>query len=240
MLIGILETGRPSDALAAEHGTYTAMVATLLSSGDGALRFENFSVMEDEFPAGVEECDGYVITGSRFSAMDETPWMLRLESFLRDAMAKDRPVFGICFGHQILAKALGGEVKQAKQGWQLGLQSYQLVKRPEWMEESPDTLRMNAIHQDQVVSLPEGAEIIASAPQCPIAGLVYGDKAASFQAHPEFTLDFEKDLLKTYTGVTLPKDLGKAALAGVKAADAETDSAQIARMIRRFFLKHPH
>ncbi|HVI52610.1 MAG TPA: type 1 glutamine amidotransferase [Candidatus Sulfotelmatobacter sp.] len=240
MLIGILETGRPAPSLAAEHGTYTAMVATLLSAGDGVLQFENFAVLENEFPESVEACDGYVVTGSRFSAMDETPWMLHLEQFLRDAVDKDRPVFGICFGHQILAKALGGEVRQAEQGWQLGLKTYQVVKRPDWMADAPDTLRINAIHQDQVVRAPDGAEIIATSPQCPVAGLVYGDKAVSLQAHPEFTLDFEKDLLKTYTGVTLPKDLGKAAQESVKAKDAETDSLLIAHLIRRFFLRHPH
>jgi GMP synthase (glutamine-hydrolysing) len=240
MLIGILETGRPAPALMAEHGSYTAMVATLLGAGDGALTFQSFAVMDDEFPAGVEDCEGYVITGSRFSVIDETPWMLRLEDFLRDAMAKDCPVFGICFGHQILAKALGGEVKQSEQGWQLGLKTYHVTKRPDWMADAPETLRINAIHQDQVLTVPEGAEVIATAPQCPVAGLVYGDKAVSFQAHPEFTLDFERDLLKTYTGVTLPKDLGKQAQAGLKAKDAEIDSALIARLIRRFFLKHRH
>lgn len=236
MLIGILETGRPAPALAAEHGTYTAMVATLLSSGDGVLRFKNYAVLEDEFPVSVAECDGYVVTGSRFSVTDETPWMLHLEKFLRDCVANKRPVFGICFGHQILAKALGGEVRKADQGWQLGLQNYQITSKPDWMAEAPDQLRINAIHQDQVVTLPDGAEVIATAPQCPVAGLVYGDAAASFQAHPEFTLDFEKDLLKTYSGVTLPKELAQEALKGVKARDAETDSPLIARMVRRFFL----
>jgi GMP synthase (glutamine-hydrolysing) len=238
MLIGILETGRPAPALMAEHGSYTAMVTTLLSAGDGVLTFKNYAVLEDEFPHGVEECDGYVITGSRFSVTDETPWMLQLEQFLRDAMDKDRPIFGICFGHQILAKALGAEVKQAEQGWQLGLKSYQVTNRPEWMADVPETFRLNAIHQDQVLTVPEGAEVIATAPQCPLAGLVYGNKAASLQAHPEFNLDFELDLLKTYTGVTLPKDLGKNAQESVKAEDAETDSQQVARTIRRFFLKH--
>jgi len=237
MLIGILETGRPAPALASEHGTYTAMVATLLSAGDGVMQFKNFAVLEDQFPQGVEDCDGYVVTGSRFSAMDETPWMLRLEQFLRDAIARKRPVFGICFGHQILAKALGGEVRQAEQGWQLGLQSYQVTQKPDWMADAPESLRMNAIHQDQVVRAPAGAELIATAPNCPIAGLVYGEDAVSFQAHPEFTLDFERSLLATYAGVTLPKDEAKAALETVKAKGAETDSSQIAQMIRRFFLK---
>jgi GMP synthase (glutamine-hydrolysing) len=238
MLIGILETGRPAPVLMAEHGSYSAMVATLLSSGDGVMQFKNFAVLEDDFPQAVDDCDGYVITGSRFSVTDETPWMLRLEQFLRDAMAKDRPIFGICFGHQILAKALGAEVKQAEQGWQLGLKNYQVTKRPDWMADAPETFRLNAIHQDQVLTVPKGAEVIASAPQCPLAGLVYGNKAASLQAHPEFNLDFELDLLKTFTGVTLPKDLGEAAQESVNAEDAETDSLLIARMIRKFFLKH--
>lgn len=238
MLIGILETGRPASALAAEHGSYSAMVATLLGAGDGVLQFKSFAVVDDAFPQGVEECDGYVVTGSRFSVLDEAPWMLRLERFLRDAIAKRRPVFGICFGHQILAKALGGEVRPAEQGWQLGVQSYRVVNRPGWMADAPETLRINAIHQDQVVKAPEGAELIATAPQCPMAGLVYGEDAVSLQAHPEFTLDFERSLLKANAGVTLPEDVAAMALDSVGAPGAETDSLLIARLIRRFFLRH--
>lgn len=236
MKIGILETGRPNPTLAARHGTYADMVAALLKDGDG-LFFERFHVQEDEFPESALSCDGWVITGSRHSVTEETPWMLRLEELLRDAVDAKRPIFGICFGHQILAKALGADVRKAPNGWQLGLQSYQVTDRPDWMADAPDTLRINAIHEDQVLSLPEGARLLATSTACPFAGLAYGDVAASFQAHPEFTLPFEKDLLTTYSGVSFPDDLGQQALASVTAPDAETDSARIAQWVRHFFLE---
>jgi GMP synthase (glutamine-hydrolysing) len=160
--------------------------------------------------------------------------MVRLEAFLRDAQLLRRPVVGICFGHQILAKALGGEVRAASQGWQLGLKDYALTTRPDWLEGAPDSLRINAIHQDQVVRAPQGSTVLATAPDCPIAALTYGDWAVSFQAHPEFTLSFEKALLSTYVGVSLPEDTGRAALVGLDKADAATDSSVIAQGLRRF------
>ncbi len=235
MRIGILETGRPAPSLGAEYGSYPDMVATLLAAGDGQLEFARFAVLEDELPASVEDCDGYVVTGSRFAVMEESPWMLRLESFLRQAMAAERPIFGICFGHQILAKAMGGVVKKAGQGWQLGLKRYHLAKHPAWMDPAPDSIVLNAFHQDQVQEIPEGAEIIATALACPVAGLAYGDKAFSLQAHPEFSVEFERALLKANSGKTVPPDLGQEALSGLTPG-TETDAPLVARWVRRFFL----
>lgn len=232
MRIGILETGRPAPELAENHGTYAEMVRTLLGAGDGVLQFVTYAVLEDHFPDSPGDCQGYVITGSRFSVTEETPWMLRLEALLREAVAAKIPVIGICFGHQILAKALGGKVTPAPTGWQLGLKEYDVSKRPAWMTDTPDVMRINAIHQDQVVEIPSGAEVIASAPGCPVAGLLYGDVAVSFQAHPEFTVAYEKDLLAANAGKSIPEDLAQRALNALLPPRDDIDASAIAHDLR--------
>jgi GMP synthase (glutamine-hydrolysing) len=237
MLIGILEAGRPAPALAKEFGTYAEMSAHLVDDGDD-MTFRNYWLPDGEFPLSVKDCDAWLITGSRDSVLAELPWMLRLEGFLREAQSIGRRVVGICFGHQILAKALGGEVIEASNGWQLGLKNYDLIARPDWLKDTPERLRLNAIHQDQVLRAPPGATVLAAALGCPIAALAYGDWAVSFQAHPEFSLSFEKALLSAYVGLSLPENVGNAALAGLDKVDAATDSSALAQGLRRFLRKN--
>ena len=158
--------------------------------------------------------------------------MLRLEALMRDAQAAQRPVVGICFGHQILAKALGGEVRAAPNGWQLGLRHYDLTHRPAWLKDAPNRLRINAIHQDQVLRAPTGSTLLATAPGCPIAALAYGTWAVSLQAHPEFTLSFEKALL--VADVALPNEPRRAALAEFDRTAGITDAPLIGRGLLRF------
>jgi GMP synthase (glutamine-hydrolysing) len=160
--------------------------------------------------------------------------MLRLEGLLRDAEATRRPVIGICFGHQILAKALGGEVKAAPNGWQLGLTDYELIERPAWLEDAQDCFRLNAIHQDQVLRAPPGSSLLARATGCPIAALTYGNWAVSFQAHPEFTVPFEKILLTRLAGQILPDKLSCFALSALNQPNVNTDAVALAKGLQRF------
>jgi GMP synthase (glutamine-hydrolysing) len=233
MRIGILETGRPAPALARQHGSYADMVERLLAT-EGDFSFTRSWLQGGVFPPSAEACDGWVVTGSRSSVTEEASWMLRLEALLRQAQERGRKVVGICFGHQILAKALGGRVAPAPNGWQLGLKDYRLLAKPDWLADLPDRLRLNAIHQDQVLAAPEGAALLATALGCPLAALGYGDWAVSFQAHPEFSLPFEKALLDAYTGDGLPEELGREALARLAEADAATDGPRLGRALTRF------
>lgn len=185
MKIGILETGRPLGVLKDKHGAFPDMMHRLLR-GQG-FTFETFAVLDDRFPASVTECDGWLITGSRNSAYDEESWIRRLEQFLRDAYAADVPIVGICFGHQVLAKALGGKVEKAPQGWGVGPTEYDF---------GGCATVINAWHQDQVTEIPAGATRIATSPFCENAAFVYGKRALTYQAHPEFTPGFVRDLME--------------------------------------------
>lgn len=224
MRIGILETGRPPERLAAEYGDYGDMVERLL--GAPGFAFRRYWLQGGEAPAAPDDCDAWAITGSRCSAIDEAPWMLGLEGFLVRARAARRKTIGICFGHQILAKALGGRVERAAGGWRLGLNAYRLIHAPDWLARAPDEVVLPAIHQDQVVAAPEEAESFATGVDCPIAALRYGDWAASFQAHPEFSLPFLEALLAVQVGV-LPDAVVAPAKAALSAPGARTDGSHI-------------
>ena len=198
MLIGILQTGLAPDALS-DMGDYPDMFARLLA-GHG-FTFRTFRVLDGQFPAHVTDCAGWLITGSRHGVYEDHPWIPPLEQFIRDSLAAHVPMVGICFGHQIIAQALGGRVEQFKGGWAVGAQDYDF---------GGQNLTLNAWHRDQVVQAPEGAKVIATNEFCANAALLY-DHALTIQAHPEFRPDFIDGLMKTRGPGLVPDDLMRAA-----------------------------
>lgn len=183
MKIGILQTGHAPDALRPETGDYSDFFQRLLANRD--FTFRTWSVVDMDFPKSVQDCDGWLLTGSRHGAYEPHPFIAPLEEFIRAAYAADVPMVGICFGHQIIAQALGGKVEKFKGGWAAGRQEY------DW---GGTTVALNAWHQDQVTEKPADAVVCASNDFCANAALVYGQKAFTIQAHPEFTTPFVEDL----------------------------------------------
>src|SRR5690606_29335884 len=108
MRIGILKTGQPPGEIRAEHGDYDDMFQRLLA-GRG-FDFTSYHVEAMDLPASVHDADGWLITGSRHGVYEDHPFIAPLEDFIRRAMAEHVPLVGICFGHQIIAQALGGQV----------------------------------------------------------------------------------------------------------------------------------
>ena len=140
MKIGILETGEVAAELKARHGDYPAMFAALLGALDPALDFATVRVVAGEMPASPRQVDAWLVTGSRHGVYDDLPWIEPLKAFLRACLAERVPVVGVCFGHQILAEALGGRVVKSDRGWGLGVQDYELTARPKWMAALPERL----------------------------------------------------------------------------------------------------
>ncbi len=221
MKIGILVTGHVAEALQGAHGEYDVMFARWL---DGfGFHFQGWFVVDGQFPDGPKDADGWLITGSRHGAYEDHDWIPPLERLIRDIIAAGKPLVGICFGHQIIAQALGGRVEKVARGWSVGRTTYDTDGGP---------LTLDAWHQDQVVDLPEDARILASSDFCPHAALAYGDKVLSYQAHPEFPADYTRDLIEVRGPGIVPDDL----LA--RAADQTcqpNDSARIAARIAAFF-----
>lgn len=225
MKIGILQTGQAPDSLRASMGDYPAMFEHLLT-GNG-FTFRSWLVEQMEFPASIHEAEGWLITGSRHGVYEDHAFIPPLEAFVRDCLSAPLPVVGICFGHQVMAQALGGRVAKYDGGWAVGAQSYAF--------EDGEDLVLNAWHQDQVLTPPEGARTIASNPFCTHAALSYGEYGLSVQAHPEFADSFIQGLIDTRGRGVVPDPVLAEA---VGRQGGQRDSNKIAARIAAHFKQH--
>ncbi|CAM3014403.1 GMP synthase-Glutamine amidotransferase [Paracoccus aminovorans] len=221
MRIGILKCGQSPEVLRGELGDYDTMFERLLA-GRG-FDFASYHVETMQFPASVHDAQGWLLTGSRHGAYEDHAFIPPLQDFIRAAYAEHVPMVGICFGHQIIAQALGGRVVKHPGGWAIGRQDYDF---------GGETVTMNAWHQDQVVIRPEGAEVAASSAFCENAALVYDDRALTVQAHPEFGDAFIEGLIAHRAKGVVPEELQAQARARM---GGPLHSAGIADRIEQFF-----
>jgi GMP synthase (glutamine-hydrolysing) len=192
--VGIIETGRPSQNLCACHGDFAQMFRSYFA-GQPKLDFSVFNVFEKTLPPKADACEAWLITGSSAGVYDDHGWIPPLMDFVREAMERSAPTFGICFGHQLMAEALGGKVVKSDKGRGIGVHRYDLTEEGQKLVPGSTTINLIAAHQDQIVEAPPGATLLATSAFCPYAAFAYGKTGLSFQGHPEFTPAFERDLI---------------------------------------------
>lgn len=231
MHLGILQTGLLPDDLVAAHGDYPDLFDALLRPSLPDLRLSPFRVVEEHYPEHPQACEAWLITGSRHGVYEDHPWIAPLETFVRECLSAQRPVVGICFGHQLMAQALGGTVVKSDRGWGLGIGTYRLDADLPWLGHTPSQLTLQRVHQDQVITPPPGAEVIGGNEHCPYGILRYGRFGFSVQPHPEFTAAFMRDLITARRGTLYAEPVADAAL---ETLDAPVDSAQVGAMIASF------
>lgn len=195
MKLGILKCDRVSEVFSAEHGQYPEMFAALLLPADPGLEFIVFDAEHGELPSDLHAVDAYLITGSRHGVNDGFPWITQLEEFVRTLYAAKKKVIGICFGHQLIAKALGGTVIKSPKGWGIGMSQNTIIHNKKWMNPSQNRFNLLVSHQDQVIDLPQGAELLASSDFCPNYLMQLGSHFLSIQGHPEFTKAYSRALM---------------------------------------------
>ncbi len=195
--IGILQCDHVANDLVKGHGDYQDMFTDLFQSLDNAIEISVYDLTIDQFPVDLKACDGFLITGSQFSVFEDIPWINKAKSLVRDLYQVRIPTIGICFGHQLIAEALGGKVDRATdKGWGVGVHQWQVKNQQDWMSKKPlESISMHASHQDQVVRLPEDATLIASSDFCPIAGF-HANSTMTFQGHPEFSKEYLQALIE--------------------------------------------
>lgn len=230
--IGILETGRPPENLASTYPDYPKMVANWLAPIDAD--FISIAILDGELPQNPRDCDLWVITGSKHGVYENHPWIAPIETFIRSCRDENVPMVGICFGHQLIAQALGADVRKSEKGWGLGVTSYPLKDWPAELGAMPETLDIQAYHQDQVQTVPEGAQVIASTDFCPISALWYPGFAVTVQGHPEFESDYFQDLIKIRKGTLLTEQEAQIAL---ESQSRPTNQSALAQVVKHALLK---
>ncbi|MEL7279591.1 MAG: type 1 glutamine amidotransferase [Pseudomonadota bacterium] len=221
MRIGILVTGHALDELLHTRGDYDKIFDDLLT----AFGFETkaWFVVDEEYPMSPEDADGWLITGSKHGAYEDHPWIAPLEEFIRAVYADGRPMIGICFGHQIIAQALGGKVVKFEKGWAVGHTDYEI---------EGDQMRLLAWHQDQVVEKPETAKVIGSNAFCENAALLYDNRILTIQPHPEFDGEILEKLIAVRGKGVVEPDRLKAAQ---DTQDMPHDSLRFVERMSAFF-----
>lgn len=232
MKIGILQCDRVRDSLR-EQGfdDYPESFIERFRAVDPALEFTVYRCLDGEMPPSVDDCDAYLCTGSRFSVLDDDAWIRELEAFVVALVEAHIPFVGICFGHQLLAKALGGTVEQASAGWGVGV-SENTIERQPWMgDDARADVNLIVSHQDQVTRVPEGMTVLGGSDFCPIYFCQVGGHALSIQGHPEFSRAYSRALMDVRRGIIPDEVLDR----GAASLDRRVDDELVFRWMVRFF-----
>lgn len=233
MRLTIIQTGEVPAPLRARFGIYVPMFERMFARAGAGFPIERVPVLDGAPLPDPKQLEAVLITGSAAGVYEDHAWLDPLRHFIRAAYAAGTPMVGVCFGHQIMADALGGTVLKSEKGWGLGRHSYSVVRRPDFLENAGVSLAVACSHQDQVVSPPAGAEFFLASDFTPHAGLIYANgRAISVQPHPEFEDDYARALVELRRG-RAPDDIVDAAIASFA---TPSDSLVLARGISHFLL----
>jgi GMP synthase-like glutamine amidotransferase len=208
------------------------MFERMIRAADASVGFETVSIINGEPLPDPNTLQAILITGSSAGVYDKLDWIAPLEEFVRSAYASQIPMVGVCFGHQLMAQALGGTVGMSEKGWGIGRHVYEIAPGNGVIE--GEQLAIAASHQDQVIEQPPGARTILFSAFTEHAGLLYGNGAAlSVQPHPEFDTGFADYCCDLRAG-----HAPEAVVAQAKASLAEpVDNARLGSAIARFLTR---
>lgn len=226
MRLGLLICDHVSDAYLPWAGSYPKMFANWLAD----CTQEVFYVVDGQFPSSPEVCDAWLINGSRHSVYEEVPWILELKEFVKAIYASGRPCLGVCFGHQMIAEALGGRVAKSSHGWCVGVHSFSVESNQAWMIPPRASFNLLMMCQDQVQALPPDAEVLASAEACPVGMFRVGENMLGIQAHPEFSPRYDRALMESRVD-RMGQEVVKA---GIASLNEPIDATLFAEWVKKF------
>jgi len=232
MQIGILQCDSVDTNLQPQFGDYPDMFQRLLTADPAGpeLMFRTYDLTSDQFPQSGHECDAWLITGSKWSAYDTDAWIIRAHEFVRELHAHRRPTIGVCFGHQLIARALGGTVEKAAVGWGVGVHTANIDQQRPWMVPQHAALTLPVSHQDQVIEPPAGAMLLAGHAFCPYDMLEIDGHMLTMQGHPEFAKGYARALMDKRHDA-----LGDSVYkTGIASLEQRTDAGVAARWMHNF------
>ncbi|QOZ12198.1 type 1 glutamine amidotransferase [Bradyrhizobium sp. CCBAU 51765] len=230
--ITIIETGLVPPEHRERHGSFPDMFARMIRTEDPTATVEVVSIPKGDALPDPRKLEAVLITGAAAGVYDELDWMAPLEDFVRQAYTNKTPMVGVCFGHQLIAQALGGTVRKSEKGWGIGRHVYQVL--PENGVVDGDAVAIAASHQDQVIDPPDDALTILSSDFTPHAGLLYANGVTlTVQPHPEFDVAFAQVCCDLREGKA-PDDV----VATARASLAQPlDNAKLGGAITRFLAR---
>jgi len=228
--LGILKADAVRPEWVPEYGEYPDMFIALLGAADPTLEFVVYDVEQGEYPDDIDAVDAYLITGSKSGAYEDKPWITRLMAFVRELHARRKKLVGICFGHQVIAQALGGRVVKSDKGWGVGLHTHRFDALPDWHDGGDADVHLLVSHQDQVEQLAPGTEVLAGSTFCENAVCQIGTHILTFQGHPEFVPGYARAIMEFRRDILGEATYGK----GMASLAGEHQGARVARWIAAF------
>ncbi|MGE5523799.1 MAG: glutamine amidotransferase-related protein [Rhodospirillaceae bacterium] len=197
------------------------------------VRFTYYDVCHGELPDTPNACDGYLCTGSRYSVSENEDWIKLLKAFVQRLHEGEKPFVGICFGHQMLAEALGGQVLRSEDGWGVGVHRMQIARSEEWMLPALGLCRLQYMHADQVRRLPQDAVVLGFSDHCEVAMFRVGETMLGIEGHPEFTAAYSEALMQSRM-----EQIGAERVRyGLSSLSEPADNAIVARWILNFIAR---
>jgi len=237
MKLGILVCDHVRPHLQTRFRDYVDMFATPLQRHMPNTELVIYPLCDGHFPDRIGDCDAYISTGSRQSVYADIDWIQRFAALVRELATTNLPFVGICFGHQMLAHALGGTVEKASVGWGVGISTARLQQVQPWMQNGdtppPPDYRLLISHQDQVCALPSNTITLAGNEFCPYSMIQVGSTLLGIQGHPEFTKEYSRELMQLRK-----QKLGQEIFEnGLQSLQLTLDTDQVFAWISRFLQK---
>jgi len=195
--IGLLQCDNVMPEYQAAFGDYSDFFGNLFHRYAPEIVLEPFDIQRDEYPKDPDRYSGFIGTGSSFSVWEDLPWINQLKQFTRYLYHNGNKFIGICFGHQMIAEALGGRCEKSDRGWGIGVKKVIINQKKKSMEPERDSYQLIVSHQDQISKLPESAEVIGGNEHCPYSIISVGRHFLGIQGHPEFTPAYSRRLMQS-------------------------------------------
>ncbi|KAL5116471.1 hypothetical protein ACEQ8H_005592 [Pleosporales sp. CAS-2024a] len=239
--IAILECDTPLPDVVAKYGRYDRIFTTLLETAAEGLGLSpkhdlvlsGFDVVHQQQYPNLDDIDAVLISGSKYNSYDDDPWILKLVDFTEKLLKQDRiRIIGVCFGHQILGRALGVKVGPSDDGWEISVLPVELSARGKDIFQQ-DTLAIHQMHRDIVYEYPKGIEKLGGSPRCLVQGMYKRNKLISVQGHPEFNAEIMHVIVKARNKQGIFED--EQTRDALERSGKQHDGVNIAKAFLRFF-----